>query len=186
MLKNIYKKYFQKSKSFLYPALGIKKNSQFSPVNTYISIDNHIGVDECKLICKFKSNTTEKFKTFEKDMLIENPLFICKVEDGDHTLYIFDYQIYTEDWFNFILGKYSKLSNPIKKAIKEYYGEDSAEYEFIKTYLYPEEHFEEYAEILDIDVKDLESLGELCNPYDENKETLKISTKEFPCLENSI
>lgn len=186
MLKNIYRKYFQKSKSFLYPALGIKKNSQFSPVNTYLSIDKHIGVEECKLICRFKNNTTDKFKAFEKDMLIENPLYICKVEDGDHTLYIFDFQIYTEDWFNFILGKYSKLSNSIKKAIKEYYGQDSAEYEFIRTYLYPEEFFAEYAEILDVDVKDLEAIGELCNPYDEEKENLKILLEDFPCLENSI
>jgi hypothetical protein len=74
----------------------------------------------------------------------------------------------------------------MKKAIKEYYGQDSAEYEFIRTYLYPEEFFTDYAELLDVDIKDLEAIGELCNPYDEEKENLKILLEEFPCLENSI
>lgn len=184
MLKKIYNKYFQKSKSFLYPALGIKKSSEFTPTNTYLSIEDYIGFEDCKLICKFKKYDTEKFKEFEKDMLIENPLYICKIEEEEYLLYVFDYQIYTSDWFNFILSKYSKLSKTMKKAIKDYYGEKSKEYEFIRTYIYPKDYFSQFAELLDVSVKDLENIGELCNPYDETKETLKISVEYLNCLEN--
>jgi hypothetical protein len=186
MPSKLYKKYFQKSKSFLYPALGIKKNSPFFPVNTYIAIDKHIVAEECKLICKFKKNDSDKFKDFERDMLVENPLYICKIEEPDHIIYVFDYQIYVEDWLNFMAGKYSKLSTSLKRAIKEYYKDGSAEYEFIKTYLYPEEYFTEFAELLDIDFKELEKIGELCNPYDSEKETLKISIEHLECLDNLI
>lgn len=177
-LKNLYSKYFQKSKSFLYPALGTKKNDPFTPTGTYISIEDCIGPEEIRLICTFEKNETEEFKEFEKQILIENPLYEQKIEIENYYVYIFDFQIYENDWFSFLLGKYSKFSSMLKKAIKQYYGKNSQEYKFIDTYLYPEDHFETYSKILDVSVDDLKQIGELCNPYDETKETLKIP-KEY-------
>lgn len=174
MIKSIYTKYFQKSKSFLYPVLGIKKNSAFKPKGTYISIEDLIAPEDIRFICTFEKDDSEEFKEFETDMLIKNPLFIEKIDSGDTTVYIFDYDIYANDWFNFILGKYSKLSNVLKRAIKSYYGANSSEYEYMDSYLNPEEYYDIYAKILDIDASVLKKIGELCTPCDLEKETLKI------------
>jgi len=177
MIKSLYSKYFQKSKSFLYPALGIKKNSEFAPSGTYLSIQDYIGPEDVKLICTFEKTDSVDFESFEINMLIENPLFVEKIVIEKYNVYIFDFQIYEKDWFNFIIGKYSKLSGQLKRAIKNYYGPDSAEYSFIDSYLNPKEYFEEYAELLDISVEDLKKIGELCDACDMEKETLKIPSQ---------
>lgn len=174
MIKSIYDKYFQKSKSFLYPALGIKKKSDFKPKGTYISIKDFINPEDVRFICTFDKNDSEEFKSFEIDMLIKNPLFIEKIELDDINIYIFDYEIYANDWFNFIMGSYSKFSPVLKKAIKSHYGSNTNEYEYMQSYLYPQEHYETYSRLLDIDVETLASIGELCNPCDLEKETLQI------------
>ena len=185
MIKSLYGKYFQKSKSFLYPALGIKKSSDFSPSGTYLAIDGYIGPEDVKLICTFDKDDSEEFKDFEKHMLLENPLFLDKVEVKDFTVYIFDYQIYQNDWFNFILGKYSKLSTTIKRAIKQYYGNNSAEYTYIDSYLFPKEYFQDYAGLLDMNVDELKTIGELCDACDIEKETLKIPKKYLATIKKS-
>jgi hypothetical protein len=95
---------------------------------------------------------------------------------------VFDFQIYKADWFNFILGKYSKLSNVLKRAIKNYYGDRSSEYKYIETFLFPEKYFSIYAKLLDIDVNVLEKTGELCDACDMNRENLKIPTEELELL----
>ena len=184
MIKGIYSKYFQKSKSFLYPALGIKKNSKFSPRNTYIALEGIYEPEDIVFICVFDKQESEGFIEFENDMLIKNPLFIRKLSTDKLNLYFFDYEIYMEDWFNFMLGRYSKLSNVLKRAIKTYYGEKSLEYQqHIHIYLHPEEHFVEYANLLEVEVDMLKKIGELCNPYDPEKETLKISKEYLVTLE---
>lgn len=182
MIQKLYSKYFQKSKSFLYPALGIKKIGKTMPSGTYISLEGKIGAEEMKLICTFKNSEAEDFKVFEQQMLISNPLFVEKIQIKDYNIYIFDMEIYQNDWFNFILGKYSKLSNVLKKAIKTFYGDKSSEYKIIETYLFPNKYFEDYAELLEIDVETLEKIGELCDPCDLEKETLKIPEKDLELL----
>lgn len=181
-MNSIYSKYFQKSRSFLYPILGIKKGSYATPVGTYIAIENLIDPDDVKLICTYKEDDTEDFKTFEEQMLITNPLFDRILELDGYKLYVFDLKVYESDWFNFLLGKYSKLSSTIKRAIKIYYGEKSAEYKYMDTYLHPEKYFEDYAKILDVDVKELKKIGELCDPCDLDKETLKVEIENLQIL----
>jgi hypothetical protein len=80
------------------------------------------------------------------------------------------------------LGKYSKLSTVLKKAIKSYYGDNSAEYKFIETYLNPEKYFESYAKLLNVDLELLKQVGELCDACDMDKETLKISIEDLKLL----
>lgn len=186
MIKSLYSKYFQKSKSFLYPALGIKKNSEFSPSGTYLAIEDYIGAEDVKFICTFENIDSIEFKSFEQNMLVENPLFIEKIVIENYTVYTFDYNIYQTDWFNFIMGKYSKLSNVLKKAIKSYYGDGSSEYKYIDTYLHPKEYFDEYADLLDVNVEALKSIGELCDACDMEKETLKIPKKYLESLKKTV
>lgn len=174
MIKSLYSKYFQKSKSFLYPALGIKRTADYTPSGTYLAIEGYIGAEDVKLICTYDYKDSKKFRDFEQHMLIENPLFYDKIEMKDMIVYIFDFDIYQADWFNFILGKYSKLSTTLKKAIKNYYGQTSAEYDYMDSYLHPQDYFAEYASLLDVDIQQLKKIGELCDACDIEKETLKI------------
>jgi len=179
MVEKVYGKYFQKSRSFLYPLLGIKKSSSFNPSGTYISIDGMVAPEDMKLVCVFKKDDSEGFQKFENELLIGNPLFLEKIETKNNNIYLFNFEVFKIDWFNFILGKYSKLSSPIKKAVKVFYGESSPEYTYMESYIYPEKHFENYAKLLQVDVETLKSIGELCDPCDLDKETLKISVEEL-------
>ena len=75
MITSLYTKYFQKSRSFLYPVLGIKRTSHHSPSGTYIALSGIINPEDMKLICTFKEDNSEGFKSFEQQMLLSNPLF---------------------------------------------------------------------------------------------------------------
>jgi hypothetical protein len=184
MIDKIYNKYFQKSKSFLYPSLGIKK-STFGPENTYLSIEGLIPADDMKLICVYKNNESEKFKKFEEQNIISNPLYVKTLNIDEKNIYIFDLYIYRNDWLYFMLGKYSKFSNVLKKAIRSYYGESSAEYKYIHTYLNPEEYFDNYAKLLEVDIETLKNIGELCDPCNKEKENLKIPLENLELVEKT-
>lgn len=186
MIERLYTKYFQKSRSFLFPAVGIKKTANFSPSGTYISLDGLIRPEDVKLICAYREDSSEGYKMFEEQMLLSNPLFSQVLQIRDYKLYVFDFQTYTDDWFNFIMGKYSKLSVVLKRAIKTYYGESSDEYRYIESYLYPEKYFEVYAKLLDVDISTLKKIGELCDSCDLEKENLKIPVEDLEILKKTV
>ena len=186
MIDNLYNKYFQKSRSFLYPVLGIKKNSYFTPSGTYISLPGKYGAEDMKLIVSFRVNNSAEFLDFESQMLTGNPLYEESFQVREYSIYVFDFQTYQNDWFQFLTGKYSKLSVVLKKAIKIYYGEKSSEYKYIDSYLYPEKYYDVYAKLLDVDAKDLKTIGELCNPWDMEKETLKIPVENLETSKKDV
>lgn len=186
MIENLYGKYFQKSKSFLYPILGVPKNVTINPIGTYLSIKGSIDPDDMKLVCVYAKNDSPEFKEFEVQMLISNPLYDKTICIKDHILYVFDFQIYKNDWFNFLLGKYSKLSTIIKRAIKVYYGETSIEYQYMNSYLNPNKYFSSYAKLLDMADEELEEIGELCDPCNLEKETLELFGEDLEMLLKSM
>lgn len=186
MIKRIYSKYFQKSKSFFYPLLGIKKNDKFSPASTYLAIEGLYDIGDVKFICTFEDIDTEAFKYFETKMLLENPLFEEKIKLDGCNIYVFNFEIYTNDWFNLLLGKYSKLSSVVKRAIKNYFGADSGEYQYMDTYLNPKEYYSLYSELLDVSIEDLKKGEELCDPCDIDKETLKISIESLELIKKNL
>ena len=185
MIENLYGKYFQKSRSFLYPALGIRRSSNISPTGTYLSLEGKIDPEDMRLVVAFKVTSSEGFKSFEEKMLLTNPLFESKLDVKEYTLYIFNFEIYKDDWFNFLLGKYSKLSTVLKRAIKTYYGESSSEYMYMDTYLYPEKYHGVYSKLLDVNIDTIKTTKELCNPCDLEKETLKIPIEDIQLLEKT-
>jgi hypothetical protein len=186
MIPSLYTKYFQKSRSFLYPALGIKRTAHHSPSGTYIALEGLVGPEDLKLICTFKDDNTDGFKSFEQQMLLSNPLFSSIVHIQDYNMYLFDFSGYQNDWFNFIMGKYSKFSTPLKKAIKLYYGENSSEYKYMDSYLHPEKYVEVYAKLLEVDPQVLKEVGELCDSCDLEKETLKIPVEHLENLKKVL
>lgn len=185
MIKSIYNKYFQKSKSFLYPALGIKKSSYFKPSNTYLAIPGLFELEDVKFICTFDKEDSDGYKSFEQKMLLENPLFFEKIVGDEYNIYVFDFEIYMNDWFNFIGGKYSKLSTVLKRAIKAYYGETSLEYQQMDAFLNPKEYFDIYSKMLDVDIDIIKHSGELCDEPNLEKEVLKISQEYLESLKKT-
>jgi len=186
MIDSLYTKYFQKSRSFLYPAMGIKRTAHHSPSGTYIALDGLVGPEEMKLICSFREDLSEGFKSFEEQMLISNPLYFSTVHIQEYNLYLFDFSGYQNDWFNFIMGKYSKLSNPLRKAVKLFYGESSVEYKYMESFMQPEKYYDVYAKLLNVSVDMLKQVGELCDPCDLEKETLKIPVEVLENLKKVL
>lgn len=189
-LKDIYTKYFQKSKGFLYPALGIAKGTSVTPIETYMGFNDEIHYTDKKLVCLYYLRDDMEFTNFEEKRLLGNKLFDSfKQVNDEKALYIFDFEEYSEDWDNVILGKYSKLSDDLKKAMKTYCGKHKAAWSFMESYIYPDKYFEEYAKHLTTgkpdDVKkmviQLKEVGELCPKPDLEKEILKM---EVQTLEN--
>lgn len=185
-INEIYVDYFQKSKVFLYPILDIKKGTSVTPIETFISWGD-ITVKDKKLICLYYLRDDAEFVEYEDKYLLKNPLFQeYKELDDNKAIYIFDLNSYSKDFEYFIDGKYSKFSKKLKDRIRDSYGATSANYTYIKSYLYPEEYYQTYANLLctdDYDVSKMKTIlsevGELCSKPDIEKEHLKLSIKSL-------
>lgn len=175
-MKKIYREYFQKSKVFLYPLLGIKKGVRFVPVQTYISWNDIYPEDKHKLLCLYAidSKWEKEFIMFSELFLETNILFEEKhTIDEEHLLYIFNLQPFKRDLNKFKKGNYSKFTKKTKEIIMKFFGETGKIAEYIESYLYPEFYFEDYANILNVKEDDLRSVGELCSLPDLKKEDFK-------------
>lgn len=186
MITSLYSKYFQKSRTFLFPVLGIQKQSDIPLVNTYVSWKGNVSASDKKLICLYNDDASDLFRSFEQKMLQGNPLFdkqhLTKTKQG---IYVFNFNTYDKDWDQFLKGRYSKLSRVMKKSVQDYYGIDTPEYQYMDTFLYPEKYYDVYAKLLEVHPEVLEEVGELCDPYDTKQEELEIEEKDLENLENS-
>lgn len=176
MIKTLYQDYFQKSKTFLFPALKIARNSSIQVSETFVSWEGMYTPGDGKLILLYDDVNTEAFQAFELKVLMAHPLFFTRhqITDSNSAVYVYDYSILKKDWEHFLQGKYSRLSKDLKQAILTYYGKNSHEYKYIASFLLPEDFFPVYAELLDVHVDLLTQVGELCDPYNVDKETCKI------------
>ena len=105
-LNALYKKYFQKSKIFLYPLLDIQRGS-IVPIETYISWNSSYNSEDMKLICVYNIKDVKNFESFEKHVLLKHTRLCDYVRiDTDHTVFTFDFSDLEHDWNMFIDGKY--------------------------------------------------------------------------------
>ena len=179
----LYTKYFQKSKVFIYPLLGIKKGSSVVPRDTYISWGTFYKPEDKKLICLYHKRTDQEYLTFEKNVLLKHNRLSDYIESEDGSaLFIFDFSDLTEDWDHFINGRYSKLSSKTKDTILSFFNKANGNYIYMHSYLHPDKFFARYAELLGVEESFLRSVGELCNKPDLEKEMLMIEVVD---LENS-
>lgn len=185
MIKTLYDKYFQKSRAFLFPLLGIPRRAFKKPFNTYLSWEDHFSISDQKLILQYPLETSKSFETLEK-RIKNDPLFEAGYYDltNCQAIYVFSLEGYTADVQRVIDGKYSKLGRVCKRAIQDHLGEESVEYAYMDTFLYPEKHFEHYSELLNIPEDILRTVGELCDPADVQKESLQTTAAELTNLEN--
>ena len=61
-IKSVYKKYFQKSKVFLYPLLKIKRGTSVIPSETYLAWNDTVSPDDMKLVCLYHPREDVEYK----------------------------------------------------------------------------------------------------------------------------
>ena len=179
-VKSVYNKYFQKSKVFLYPLLGFKRGIKVVPSETYIAWDPYYIPEDMKLVCLYHPNNSNEYENYEKKVLLKHTR-LCDVKNIDQhsKLFIFDFADLKDNWKYFLDGKYSKLDHKLKGKIKSFFDVNSANYVYMNSYLHPESFFSNYADVLDIDIEVLESVGELCSKPNFEKETYIAKHKEI-------
>jgi hypothetical protein len=186
-LNSVYRKYFQKSQVFIYPLLGIKRGAAYVPNATYIAWEENSTISEdMKLVCVYENDETNTFEVFVKTVLLKHPrLFGYVKADSKTSVFTFDFSDLVEEWANFLNGKYSKINLNLKAKILNFFDPQSGNYQYVKSYLYPEKYFNEYADLLNTDVELLKSVGELCSKPNLNKEILKLEIANLGTIEES-
>jgi len=186
-LNSVYKKYFQKSKVFLYPILGIKRGVSVIPIETYISWKGYYNSEDMKLICVYDVRTDDEYKHFEKNVLLNHNRLNDYVKVDNQLVLTFDLSDLGDDWFHFINGKYSKISMNLKQKILNFFDKYSGNYAYMHSYLIPEKYFSNYAELLGVEPEMLIQVGELCTKPDMEKETLFLEPADLGDLsENKL
>jgi hypothetical protein len=174
-MRSLYKGYFQKSKVFLYPLLGIPRGISTVPEETYIAWEDRIHPAEEKLICHYTCTEHPDFYNFRKNVILKHTLLADIVlGKNQEEIYVFDFAGFNMDFVNFINGKYSQLSEPTKNAILDFFLDSDRTGELILSYLNPSEHYDDYARLLGVEKELLRQVGELCTRPDLKRETLTI------------
>tara|TARA_R100001509_G_C4838853_1_gene205865 strand:+ start:250 stop:807 length:558 start_codon:yes stop_codon:yes gene_type:complete len=178
-VKSVYNKYFQKSKVFLYPLLGIKRGAKAIPSETYIAWNGKIKAEDMKLVCLYHPDNSENYLLHESNVLLKhNRLIDVQIIDETNKVFVFDFCDIKDDWIKFINGKYSKISKETKSKILSFFDQYSANHVYMKSYLMPNKYFEDYAECLGVEVEFLKDVGELCPKIDMEKETFTRNAVE--------
>lgn len=187
LLTSLKSDYFQKSRIFLYPALGIKRGISVTPIETYMLWDNHYVIDDCRLICTYYIRDDSEFRIFEETFLLGNKYYDNFYELSDKIgAYVFDLTPIREDYLKIVNGKYSKLSKTHKTSISNFFQNHKNHHLYIQSYLYPNMFMANYAELLNVNVRVLMELGELCSLPDLIKETFVFSEKSSNFEQNNL
>lgn len=177
-IKKLPKNYIQKSRIFMYPLLSIRRGVSVVPKDTYMSWDNVYKAEDCKLICNYHIRTDREFKIFEEVKLLGNDLFedYFTLEDGS-CVYVFDFSKHQSQHQLILAGQYSKLNTNYKKEILNFFKNNISNHTMIKSYLYPDKYYKQYAKLYDVTPELLADVKELCSKPDFEKETFKIKKK---------
>jgi len=172
-ITEVYPRYFQKSKIFMYPLLGIKKGSSVTPIQTYVSWDDKYKPGDAKLITTYHKRQDPEYLNFEKNILLKHNRLIDTSElDSETIIFVFDYSDYKESWDYFINGRYSCMNKEVKNKVKNFFPKNSGNYTYVDSYLFPEKYFSIYSKLLNWPEEKLREVGELCTPPDLQQETL--------------
>lgn len=163
-LTKLYSDYFQKSYTFLYPLLELAQTTK--PLQTYLS-SNDIDVDDYFLICRWDKNDSHLFN------LHSNKYLLFHTQDDNYFFSVFSFRTLRNDYYNFIQGNYSKMSNASKEKIVKYYNKNMLEKEYIKSFLYPSQYYSIYSILYNISENILKQNTELCEKYNVQHEHIK-------------
>lgn len=183
-ITSLYKNYFQKSRTFLYPALGIRRGSSFVPIETYMAWEGKYQPEDRKFCCVYENHEAEDFRIFEKQKIRSNKLFYDAFLLEDRKLcYVFDFDSLAEDWDNVLNGRYSKISQEHVKAIRNFLSNSESHLAYVDSFLNPSKYYELYSDLMGVSVKELKNVGELCDKPNFEKETLKVKELDLKLFE---
>lgn len=94
-------------------------------------------------------------------------------------MYIFDYSDVSKEWDKYLEGKYSMISDDVKKEILSFYSSSSYSYSHVDSYLNPHLYYDNYAKLLNCNRSVLEQVVELCDKPDLDKETVDVLVKNL-------
>lgn len=178
VIKQIYNKYFQKSKCFLFPVLGIKKESEYIPIQSFLTWKNVYTLNDYNLILTYENSKSIKWHKYIINIIMNNRMFNEFFKINENIVAIsFDLHALQDDYDKIIKGKYSQISKQSKIKIRNYFGYNSPEWAYMESFLFPEKYIKIYSKILNVDEIHIRHTGELCDLPDFNKETLKIKIK---------
>ena len=186
-IKSLYKGYFQKSKVFLYPVLGIKRGASVTPLNSYVQWEPYYQTSDRKLILPYHLRDDEDFIRFEKSKLLGNSLFHdFKQVDDEEGIYVFDLQVLGTDYDLFLEGKYSEFSAEHKRRIKNFYGSYDKNFPYVESFLEPAKYYRIYSDILNVKVDLLKEVVELCDKPDLKRESLIIDIQTITLKQETL
>lgn len=174
-IKKLYNRYFQKSRAFLFPVLGLKKITKYPFVQSYLQMQDKYVTDDYKLIAVYNQHEDSGWNHYLLHTIMANPMFeeIIYLENGQVAI-VFSLRYLKDDYELFLAGKYSKLSKTTRTLIREFYGYNSPEWAYMESFLYPEKYIGLYSKLLDVDSVHIRHTGQLCDLPDLEQETLKI------------
>lgn len=167
--------YYSKSKNFLYPILGYRRNETYK-CQSFLFFQHH-SVLNGELITFYVNEGEELFRNYEVTRIAPHPLLRGCYEVPRASVYVFDISGYSDDIQHFLCGEYSKFSKSLKKRILTYMDDDiekttPAPGRFSHAVLFPELYRNLVAEQqLGVPAK---NLTELASIYNADKETLDI------------
>ena len=188
-MKSVYTDYFQKSKVFLYPLLKLKKGIDYVPIQTYVCWEHAYTTDDYKFFCEYRAPLSKKFINFCDIYLKSHKCFLEHLDLGDNKhIFIFNFKNYKKDYNRFLKGKYSQFSLDSKLVILDFFSSSGNMADYVKVFLSPDNYHESYAVELDIKLKDIKDVYELCSIPDIEKETFRENNELLNCLldKNSI
>jgi len=175
-LKSVYSKYFQKSRSFLYPILGFKKVAQYIPLQVNLAWEGMFSLDDKMLLVSYKKFKDLQWEKYLVETLMANQMFndFHETEDPNVIVVSFDLKIISEDYDKVLQGKYSEIGKLLKKKIRDFYTYNSPEWAYMESFLFPHDYYGMYGKLLNVEQEHILHTGQLCDLPDLDKETLKI------------
>lgn len=214
--------YIQKSRVFLLPLIGIKKDKHYIPTNTYVSSADLVSTeypngikrhDQILIVTypKFYAkkdedlystirgefglgtdssgeeilgeNTMTGWEKYKFKTLMSNQNFMAVHESEDDIIFTFNLSKWSSDWNCFVKGRYSLFGEDAKKAVIHFRWKDLYQIEQKKLfcYLYPykDECLREFAKEIDISIKELAEVKELCSKPNFSLEDYKFNFKVY-------
>ena len=184
--------YAQKSKLFLLPLVGIKKDTHIKPVCTYI-IDRERNISELdyKLIVPFKKEESSEYSHYEDSYILKSKyLDIANYhETEDCCVYVFDLYDFKEDYDKFLEGKYTEFSTRTKSLVNIYWGKVEGKKFYphpkIEAYISPIlETYQQFAQELGVPLDVLVKGKELLDKPNLEKEAFTYVKDGLTELEN--
>jgi hypothetical protein len=193
MITQLYTSYFQKSRSFLYPLLGLDRESAYQPEGVYLGlVTSHPGQQEKqvvytpedrKLVVVFPAMTqTYDWLFYKQQVLTQHALVQHHVQlDDERFMLVYDMACFEDEYDQFLKGQYAAFRDTHKRAISTYYGVHTPEWAYMHAFLFPDGYYRQYAMLLYDRPSEQEKCeaqlrenGQLCDVYDPVKESFFV------------